>query len=58
MEYFGTKLSIAIGGLRFRYVLALEDADDESPDRQLRAVGVSTVPADTMPLRMGRSSRS
>jgi len=38
MEYLGTKFTITVGGLRLRYVLALEDADDESLDRQTRAV--------------------
>jgi hypothetical protein len=38
MEYLGTKFTITVAGLRLRFVLALEDADDESPDRQIRAV--------------------
>jgi hypothetical protein len=38
MQYLGTKFTITVGGLRLRFVLVLEDADDESPDRQLHAV--------------------
>jgi hypothetical protein len=38
MEYLATKYTITVGGLRVRFVLALEDADDESADRQIRTV--------------------
>lgn len=38
MEYLGTKFALTVGGLRLRFVLALEDADDESRERQVRAV--------------------
>jgi hypothetical protein len=34
MKYLGTKFTITLGELRLRFVLALDAADDESPDRE------------------------
>ena len=38
MQFFGTNFTITVGELRLRLMLSLDDADDESPDRQIRAI--------------------
>jgi hypothetical protein len=33
MQFFGTNFTITVGELRLRFVLAIDDADEESRDR-------------------------
>jgi hypothetical protein len=38
MKYLGTKFTITLGELRLRFIVALDDGEDESRERQIRAV--------------------
>ncbi len=51
MEYIGTKFTIAVGGLRLRFVLALEDADDEFEGPSMKAATARSTREHTIHVR-------
>ncbi len=46
MEFFGTKFCLTLGAWRLRFVLMLEEADDEQPRRATRIHHVGARSSD------------